>query len=69
MDNIEIDPEIDPVKEMEHLKAMYKHYKILYRKLILLCACCFNEAIVVKRKRDEYKHEIQKVIDSRCQNL
>ena len=39
---MEIDPEIDPVKEMEHLKAMYKHYKILYRKLILLCACCFN---------------------------
>ena len=31
MDNIEI----DPVKEMEHLKVMYKHYKILYRKLIL----------------------------------
>ena len=78
MDNIEIGSEIDPVKEMEHLKEMYKHYKILYRKLILLCACCFNEAIVVKRKRDEYKHEIQKVIDSdpvarsldsRCQNL
>ena len=63
MDNIEIDSEIDPVK------AMYKHYKILYRKLILLCACCFNEAIVVKRKRDEYKHKIQKVIDLQCQNL
>ena len=69
MNNIEIGPEIDPVKEMEHLETMYKHYKILYRKLILLCACCSNERKVVKRKRDEYKHKIQKVIDLRCQNV
>ena len=55
MDNIEI----DPVKEMEHLEAMYKHYKNLYRKLILLC--CSKERKVAKRKRDEYKHKIQKV--------
>ena len=33
MENIEI----DPIKEMKHLEAMYKHYKILYRKFILLC--------------------------------
>ena len=62
MDNIEI----DPVKEMERLEAMYKHYKNLYRKLILLC--CSNQRKVAKRKRDEYKHKIQKVIDLRCQN-
>ena len=55
MDNIEI----DPVQEMERLEAMYKHYKILYRKLILLC--CSNERKVAKRKRDEYNHKIQKV--------
>ena len=55
MDNIEI----DPVKETEHLEAMYKHYKNLYRKLILLC--CSNQRKVAKRKRDEYKHKIQKV--------
>ena len=59
MDNIEI----DPVKEMEHLEAMYKHYKILYRKLILLC--CSNQRKVAKRKRDEYKQKIQRVIDLR----
>ena len=63
MDNIEI----DPVKEMQHLKAMYMHYKILYRKLILLC--CSNERKVAKAKRDEYKEKIQKVIDTRCQNV
>ena len=57
MDNIEI----DSVKEMERLEVVYKHYKNLYRKLILLCACCSNAKKVVKRKRDEYKHKIQKV--------
>ena len=34
MDNIEI------TNEIARLEAMYKHYKILYRKLMLLCACC-----------------------------
>ena len=55
MDNIEI----DPVKEIERLEAMYKHYKNLYRKLILLC--CSNLRKVAKRKGDEYKHKTQKV--------
>ena len=67
MDNIEINSEIDPVKEMQHLEAMYKHYKILYRKLILLC--CSTQRKVVKAKRDEYKEKIQRVIDMQCQNL
>ena len=44
MENIEI----DPVKEMQHLESMYKHYKILYRKLILLC--CSEERKHVRRK-------------------
>ena len=63
MDNIEISQpeEIDIAKEIERLEAMYKHYKNLYRKLILLCTCCSNETKVVKRKRDEYKNKIQKV--------
>ena len=63
MDNIEI----DPVKEMERLEAMYKHYKNLYRKLILLC--CSNQRKVAKRKRDEYKHKIQQMRELRCQNV
>ena len=63
MDNIEI----DPVKEMQHLEAMYKHYKILYRKLILLC--CSDQRKITKAKRDECKEKIQKVIDTRCQNV
>ena len=67
MDNIEINSVIDPVKEMQHLEAMYKHYKILYRKLILLC--CSDQRKVAKHKRDEYKEKIQRVIDLQCQNL
>ena len=63
MENIEI----DPVEEMQHLQAMYIHYKILYRKIMFLC--CSEERKVVKAKRDEYKEKIQKVIDLRCQNL
>ena len=46
---------------------MYIHYKILYRKLILLC--CSEERKVAKEKRDEYKQKIQRVIDERCKNI
>ena len=63
MENIEF----DPVKEMQHLESMYKHYKILYRKLILLC--CSEERQIVKKKRDEYKARIDKVIELRCKNV
>ena len=63
MENIEI----DPVKEMQHLRAMYWHYKKLYRKLMFLC--CSEERKVVKEKRDEYKEKIEKVIELRCKNL
>ena len=63
MENIEI----DPVKEMQHLESMYKHYKILYRKFMFLC--CSEERKVAKAKRDEYKQKIQRVIDERCKNV
>ena len=58
---------IDPVKEMQHLESMYKHYKILYRKFMFLC--CSEERKVAKAKRDEYKQKIQRVIDERCKNV
>ena len=54
MENIEI----DPIKEMKHLEAMYMHYKILYRKFMFLC--CSEERKVAKAKRDEYKEKIQR---------
>ena len=63
MENIEI----DPVKEMQHLESMYKHYKILYRNLILLC--CSDQRKIANEKRDEYKQKIQRVIEERCKNV
>ena len=60
------DIHIDPVKEMQHLQAMYLHYKKLYRQLILIC--CSEERKIVKKKRDEYKAKIDKVIELRCKN-
>ena len=61
------DIHIDPVKEMQHLQAMYLHYKKLYRKFLFLC--CSEERKVVKAKRDEYKQKIQRVIEERCKNV
>ena len=67
MDNIKI----DPVKEIERLEAMYKNYKILYRKLMFCCISNEKKKTVkskrdeYKQKRDEYKQKIQRVIDLR----
>ena len=65
MDNIEIAKEI--AKEIERLEAMHRHYKILYRELILLC--CSNQRKVAKRKRDEYKQKLREMIYLQCQNV
>ena len=51
--------EIDFANEIARLEEMYKHYKILYRKFILLC--CSNERKVVKYKRDQYKHQLKQM--------
>ena len=71
MDNIDVPSEMktEIVNEIARLEAMYKHYKILYRKLMLLCACCSNEIKVVKRNKDQYKLKLQEMIDLRCQNV
>ena len=63
MENIDI----DPLKEMQHLESMYKHYKILYRKFLFLC--CSDQRKIAKEKRDEYKQKIQRVIEERCKNV
>ena len=48
---------IDIANEIARLEAMYKHYKILHRKLMLLC--CSNERKVAKHNRDQYKLELE----------
>ena len=63
MDNIEI----DPVLEVQYLKSMYRHYRNLYRQIFLLC--CSSEKEYVKKKRDDYKAELEKCIGKRCENV
>ena len=63
MHNIEI------TNGIARLEAMYKHFKIFYRKLMLLSACCSNEIKVVKCSRDKYKLKLREMIDFRCQNV
>ena len=58
MENINI----DPVREMQHLQAMYWHYKKLYRKVMFLC-CSEERKDRQSKKRDEYKQKIQRVIE------
>ena len=53
MDNIEI------ANEIARLETMYKNYKILYRKLMLLC--CSNERKVDKHTRDQYKLKLEQM--------
>ena len=50
---------IDIANEIARLEAMYKQYKILYRKFLLLC--CSNERKVVKLNRDQYKLKLEQM--------
>ena len=50
---------IDIANEIGRLEAMYKHYKILHRKLMLLC--CSNERKVAKHKRDHFEHKLKQM--------
>ena len=61
MDNIDApsDMKSEITNEIARLEAMYKHYKILYRKLMLLC--CSNERKVVKHNRDQHKLKLEQM--------
>ena len=51
--------EIDMANEIERLETMYKHYKILYRKLMLLC--CSNERKVATHNRDHFELKLKQM--------
>ena len=53
MEEIEIDNEI------RRIEAMYKHYKLLYRKLAFLC--CSGEAKRVRNLRNSLKRDLNKL--------
>ena len=53
MEEIEIDNEI------RRIEALYKHYKLLYRKLAFLC--CSGEAKRVRNLRNSMKRDLNKL--------
>ena len=53
MDEIDIDNEIRKIEEL------YKHYKLLYRKIALLC--CSEETKIVKERRDSLKRFLKEI--------
>ena len=46
-------------KEIRRIEAMYKHYKLLYRKLAFLC--CSGEAKRVRNLRNSLKRDLNKL--------
>ena len=52
MEEIEIDNEI------RRIEAMYKHYKLLYRKIAFLC--CSGETKRVRNLRNSLKRDLKK---------
>ena len=53
MEEIEIDNEI------RRIEAMYKHYKLLYRKIAFLC--CSGETKRVRNMRNSLKRNLNKL--------
>ena len=53
----EIDIDIDV--EIRRIEAMYKHYKLLYRKIAFLC--CSGETKRVRNMRNSLKRNLNKL--------
>ena len=51
--------QIDVEKEIRRIEAMYKHYKLLYRKIAFLC--CSGETKRVRSLRNSLKKDFKKM--------
>ena len=51
--------QIDVEKEIRRIEAMYKHYKLLYRKIAFLC--CSGETKRVRNLRNSLKKDFKKI--------
>ena len=51
--------QIDIEKEIQRIEAMYKHYKLLYRKIVFLC--CSGETKRVRNLRNSLKKDLKKM--------
>ena len=59
MEQIDNDNGIDVEKEIRRIEAMYKHYKLLYRKIAFLC--CSGETKRVRNMRNGLKKDFKKM--------
>ena len=59
MEQIDNDNGIDVEKEIRRIEAMYKHYKLLYRKIAFLC--CSGETKRVRNLRNSLKRDLKKM--------
>ena len=55
--------EINLVKEIQRLEALYKHYRKLYRRVRFLC--CSDQANHAKEQKDYYEDLLQKASESK----
>ena len=51
-------------KEIQRIEAMYKHYKLLYRKIAFLC--CSGETKRVRNMRNSLKRDLKKMRSLQC---
>ena len=51
--------QIDVEKEIRRIEAMYKHNKLLYRKIAFLC--CSGETKRVRNLRNSLKKDLKKM--------
>ena len=59
--------QIDVEKEIRRIEAMYKHYKLLYRKIAFLC--CSGETKRVRNLRNSLKKDLNKLNEIQSNSL
>ena len=59
--------QIDIDNEIRRIEAMYKHYKLLYRKIAFLC--CSGETKRVRNLRNSLKRDLKKMRSLQSNNL
>ena len=59
--------QIDIDEEIRRIEAMYKHYKLLYRKIAFLC--CSGETKRVRNLRNSLKRDFKKMRSLQSNNL
>ena len=55
--------EINLIKVIQRVEALYKHYKRVYRRVRFLC--CSDQAYHAKEKRNHYKDLLEKKLEKR----